>query len=173
MQTVELSNLPSVLGVLTALIAPALLISANASFVLSTSTRLANNTARARALADRLRRPRNSAAKVGAQERQRLELELKVTYRRVRLEQQALELFYAATILFVACSLVLGVEALTRSLPYWWPVALGLFGVALQLAASALLIMDVRAMARLMRSEIAAMHLEVETAIHVGRRVEV
>jgi hypothetical protein len=55
MESADLSTLPSVLGVLTALIAPALLITASASFVLSTSGRLANNMTRARAVAETLR----------------------------------------------------------------------------------------------------------------------
>jgi hypothetical protein len=163
MESADLSTLPSVLGVLTALIAPALLITASASFVLSTSGRLANNMTRARAVAETLRelQIRDGAAR-HTQAWRWLELELKVTYRRVHLEQEALALFYAATIMFVACSLVLGMEAIKAFLPYWLPVALGLCGVLLLLIASALLILDVRSMVRLMRHEVAVIRSDIE-----------
>jgi len=157
-------NLPSVLSVLTALIAPSLLITATASFVASTSTRLASNLARARAVADELQQIHRRGATAQQTETGRwLEMELQVTYRRVHLEQEALALLYGSTILFVACSLVLGMEAIEALLHYWLPVALGLCGVLLLLVASALLILDVRLMVRLLRQEAARMRTETET----------
>lgn len=150
---------------LTALIAPALLISASASFVLSTSTRLANNINRARAVADALRELQTRDGSAKRQTGQWLELELNATFRRVHLEQEALALFYAATIAFVACSLVLGMEAIKAFLPYWLPVALGMCGVVCLLVASALLILDVRSMVRLMRREVARIRSEVDARL--------
>jgi hypothetical protein len=156
-ETINLpSHLPSALQVLTALIAPALLISASASFVLSTSTRLANNANRARAIAAALKEWKHRDTARSPHEQKRLKRELRLTYHRVYLERQALALFYAATIMFVACSLVLGLEAIVRGWPYWLPVVLGLFGVVLLLIASALLIVDLRSMAKLVRHEVAA-----------------
>jgi hypothetical protein len=153
-EIVNLPNLPAVLGVLTALIAPALLISACASFIQSTYSRVALNLDRARVVAVTLQHIARADDRAG--DRQDLMRELKVTYRRVYLEQQALMLFYAATVMFVTCSLVLGLESITRFLPYWLPVCLGMLGVGLLLAASTLLMLDVRAMVKLMRREVAS-----------------
>jgi hypothetical protein len=160
-----LSNLPAVLRVLTVLIAPALMITACASFVASTSGRLGMNINRARDLAKMLRelQSRDRTAR-HTQLGGWLELELNVTYRRVRLEQQALALAYAATILFLACSFVLGMEAIEAFLHYWLPVALGMCGVLCLLVASALLILDVRLMLRLVRREVAIIRSDIEEA---------
>src|SRR5690606_10262293 len=117
---VELQSLSSILGVLTALIAPALLISASATFILSTVTRLVRNVDQMRALAQRLRRPEP----IEPAARAFLEAQLARTLQRVNLQQRALALFYAAAVIFVACSLALGMEALTQALPNWLPVVL-------------------------------------------------
>ena len=166
MDSDTLATLSSVLGVLTVLIAPALMISACATFVASTSTRLASNISRARVVADSLRdlQYREDTAR-RAEARRWLDLELKVTYRRVRLEQQALALLYAATIMFVACSLVLGLEALEAFLHYWLPVALGLCGVLCMFFAAALLIVDVRLMLNLMDHEVAMVRSDAEVRL--------
>jgi hypothetical protein len=162
-ESADLPNLRSVFAVLTALIAPSLLITATAAFVSSTSNRLASNMSRARAVADALRelQSRDATARQTPVARW-LALELMVTYRRAHLEQEALAFCYAATIMFVACSLVLGVEAISAFLPYWLPVALGLCGVLLLLIACVLLILDVRVMVRLLRREIAIIRSDIE-----------
>lgn len=161
-----LSNLPAVLRVLTVLIAPVLMITACAAFVGSTSSRLAMNINRARAVAEMLRefQTRDGIALHSRMGRW-LELELIVTYRRVRLEQHALALSYAATISFLTCSLVLGLEAMETFLHYWLPVALGMCGVLCLLVASALLIFDVRLMLNLMRSEVAMIRSYLESQL--------
>ena len=84
-----------------------------------------------------------------------------MTYRRVHLEQQALTLLYGSTIMLVACSFVLGIEAIKNVLSYWLPVALGLCGVLLMLVASALLILDVRSMVKLMHQEVAVTYSDI------------
>jgi hypothetical protein len=165
----ELSSLRSVLDVLTALIAPALLITATAAFVSSTSIRLSNNIEYARRVAQVLREVRGrDGTSRQTQTGWWLEHQLEVTYRRVRLEQEALALYYGATIMFVACSLVLGMEAMRAFLHYWLPVALGICGVLFLLAASALLILDVQLMAKLMHQELARIRSDLESQFAAG-----
>lgn len=158
MHLVELRSLTSVLGVLTALIAPALLISASGSLITSTSHRLAGNTERFRHLAERLQRIEERNDERTLARRRHLEAQLDWTYRRVLLQQRALTLFYSAAVFFVACSFALGVEAVTRELPNWMPVLLGLAGVLILLVACALLLVEARRLVAGMRQEMAALH---------------
>jgi hypothetical protein len=165
MDSASLPNLPAVLRVLTVLIAPALMISASASFVGSTSNRLAMNINRARAVAQMLRELQTRDLARRTRTGRWLELELDVTYRRVRLEQHALAVSYAGTIMFLACSLVLGLEAIEAFLHYWLPVALGMCGVLCLLVASGLLVLDVRLMLGLMRGEVAMIHADIDSQL--------
>ena len=148
----ELESLQSILGVLAALIAPALLISACGTFILSTSTRLARNVDQMREFGMRLRTCDSS--KEGVEGRAFLTRQLERMYRRVQLQQRALFLFYCAAVLFVACSLALGFEAFTHVLPNWLPVMFGLMGVVFLLAACWLLLSDTRWLVAGMREEI-------------------
>jgi hypothetical protein len=162
MEKYELNTLASVLGVLTALIAPALLVSACGTFILSTSNRLSLTTERVRVLVlqmGRLEAKERTPAR--AVELERLQLEVQLSFRRVLRQQQALALFYMATVLFVGCSLTLGMEALTAVLPPWLPVALGLAGVAVLLAACSILLLDVQWLVRGMKLEMAAVRRRV------------
>lgn len=155
-------NLSSVLAVLTALIAPALLVSACGTFISSTSTRMTLSIERVRLLVARLRELRDRELDEAAQrERDRLRREMSLTFRRVILQQRALGCFYAAAALFVACSLALGLEAVTTFVPPLMPVALGLAGVAMLLVGCALLVVDVHRLVNVMKEEITAAHEHV------------
>lgn len=153
---VELQSLSSILGVLTALIAPALLISACGTFILSTSTRLARNVDQMREFAMRLRA--GDASVGGAEGRQFLERQLERMFHRVRQQQRALSLYYWAAVLFVTCSLALGTEALLQFLPNWLPVVLGLSGVVVLLVACSLLLAETRSLVAGMSEEMRAIH---------------
>ena len=161
---IELRSLSSVLGVLTALIAPALLISASGTLITSTVQRLMSNTERFRLLAQKLRRLEGKGGAPSAPRRARLESQLEWTYRRVLLQQRALTLFYAAAVFFVACSFALGLEAVTALLPAWLPVFLGLFGVLILLVACALLLVETHRLVSGMREERSALHVDVRRA---------
>jgi hypothetical protein len=161
MQLVELSSLSAVLGVLTALIAPALLISACGNLITSTTHRLISNTERFRTLAVRIRRLDGQKGLPSMAERRELDAQLDWTYRRVLIQQRALTLFYTAAVFFVACSFALGLEAVTRALPSWLPVFLGLFGVLVLLVAVALLLVETHRLVAGMREELSALHEEV------------
>jgi hypothetical protein len=164
MEPIELRTLSAVLGVLTALIAPALLISASGTFITSTVQRLTSNTERFRLLALRLRQLEGTEGARPALRRARLESQLEWTYRRVVLQQRALTLFYTAAVFFVTCSFALGLEAVTTVVPAWLPVALGLFGVLLLLAACTLLLEDARRLVSGIRDERTTLQADVRRA---------
>jgi hypothetical protein len=151
---IELRSLSSILGVLTALIAPALLISACATFIISTSARLARNVDQMRELAMRLRNCDHTGS--GTDQRKFLHRQLERMFRRVRQQQRALALFYWAAVLFVTCSLALGTEAFTQVLPNWLPVMLGLTGVVMLLVACSLLLAETRLLVAGMTEEMQA-----------------
>jgi hypothetical protein len=152
----QLNTLSSVLAVLTALIAPALLLSACGTFISSTATRLSLNTERARTLVHQLKKMESQGEDTHrAEPRFWFERQLDLTFQRVLLEQWALGLFYSAALLFVACSLALGMEAISKVPPPALPVALGLAGVLLLLAACTLLVLDLHRLVTAMREEIA------------------
>jgi hypothetical protein len=164
MQVIEPNSLSAVLGVLTALIAPALLISASGTLINSTAQRLISNTDRFRHLALSLRRLEGQAGASSMAKRRQLDVQLEWTYRRVLLQQRALTLFYTAAVFFVACSFALGLEAMTTALPPLLPVVLGLLGVLILLVAVALLLVETYRLVAGMREELATLHAEVRRA---------
>ena len=129
MNTGELS---STLAFLTAMITPALLISASGTLVLSTSTRLGRVIDRARELERRLSEliTTEDKDKITLYKR-RLEVvfELldKVTTR-TRILQRALLVFYSSLAVFVLTSLTIGVVGLIDQYT-WLPIPVGLFGI--------------------------------------------
>src|SRR5207237_8909918 len=96
--------LTSSLAVLTAMITPAVLISASGTMILSTSTRLGRVVDRVRSLSDRLRQLANSdgSAEFFDEERAMLYDQLDKLTRRSRLLQRALTTFQLAVGVIVA-----------------------------------------------------------------------
>jgi len=123
-------NAPSsAVAVLTAMITPAVLISACGTLVLSTSTRLARVLDRVRSTAD--------SPQVG----ERLEL-IGNLVRRARLLQVSLALFYLGISSFVATSMSIGIVAAGASAWGWVPIVTALLGALMLLAGSLLLIVE-------------------------------
>src|ERR1044071_8916380 len=122
--------LTSSLAVLTAMITPAVLISASGTMILSTSTRLGRVVDRVRSLSDRLQ------AATGDETDEFYEERLAMIYgqldkltSRSRLLQRALTTFYLAVGIFVATSFAIGVVSFPSVVRIGWiPVALGLLG---------------------------------------------
>ncbi len=164
MNLVHLESLSSILGVLTSLIAPAVLISACASLIISTANRMALTTERVRLLAHELRQVDGDEEARTPARCAHLEHQMEWAFRRAVAQQRALTLFYSATAFLVACSFALGLEALTQILPNWLPVALGLCGVLLLLLACALLLVDARLLITGMRDEMAELRRESRRA---------
>ena len=150
------------LAVLTAMITPAVLISASGTMILSTSTRLGRVVDRVRELSSRLRQLARDEVTVEFLEEERAVLyqQLDMLTSRSRLLQRSLTVFYLAVGIFVAASVAIGVVAFfsARGLSAsgrgaWIPVAMGLIGAVFLFYGSMLLIFEARLALRATHSE--------------------
>jgi hypothetical protein len=140
------------LGVLTAMITPAVLISASGTLILSTSTRLGRVVDRVRSLSDRLRQlaASDDQPEFFEEERAMLYDQLDKLTSRSRLLQRALTTFYLAVGVFVATSVAIGgvafyargVSAGARGA--WIPVVMGLIGAVFLFYGSMLAVFEAR-----------------------------
>ena len=140
-----MADLSQSLEVLTAMITPAVLISASGTMILSTSTRLGRVVDRVRSLSDRLQEvsSRDSDSELFEERRAMLYDQLDKLTSRSRLLQRALTTFYLAVGVFVATSVAIGVVSFTRR-GGWIPVAMGLVGAFFLFYGSMLLVFEAR-----------------------------
>jgi hypothetical protein len=135
------------IAVLTAMITPAVLISACGSMILSTSSRLGRVVDRVRSLSDKLDEmgDRNEHD-VAAVERQKVIFDqLDKLTSRARLLQRCMVTFYLSAGMFVATSVAIGIVAFTGNPRYnLIPVAIGLTGACFLFYGSILLIFEAR-----------------------------
>ncbi|HEV7743946.1 MAG TPA: DUF2721 domain-containing protein [Pyrinomonadaceae bacterium] len=136
----------SAVAVLTAMITPAVLISACGSMILSTSSRLGRVVDRVRGLSDKLE---ELAAKKSDETKERqgvIFAQLDKLTSRARILQRSMVVFYLATGLFVATSVAIGVVAVIPSSPRYnyVPVIVGLLGACFLFYGSMLLIFEAR-----------------------------
>jgi hypothetical protein len=137
----------SAIAVLTAMITPAVLISACGSMILSTSSRLGRVVDRVRALSDRLdTMPERNDRGPSLAERQALIFQqLDKLTSRARILQRCMVTFYLSLGMFVATSVAIGVVPFTGNPRYnLVPVGLGLAGACFLFYGSVLLIMEAR-----------------------------
>jgi hypothetical protein len=137
----------SSLAVLTAMITPAVLISASGTMILSTSTRLGRVVDRVRSLSDRLEdlSHGNPARTEYIEERRAMIFDqLDKLTSRSRLLQRGLTTFYVAVAVFVATSVAIGLVAISGTRYSWIPVVLGLIGACFLFYGSMLLIFEAR-----------------------------
>jgi len=134
------------LTVLTAMITPAVLISASGTMILSTSTRLGRVVDRVRSLSDRLQELSSAQSPTDLTEERRAMLydQLDKLTSRSRLLQRALTTFYVAVGVFVATSVAIGVVSFSGARFGWVPVAMGLVGAFFLFYGSMLLIFEAR-----------------------------
>jgi hypothetical protein len=134
------------LAVLSAMITPAVLISACGTLVLSTSTRLARVIDRVRQLAQRLEDLDDHKETVRSYQDRRAALrqQMATLARRGRLLQFSLTLFYLGVAIFVSTSVAIGVVAAGWTSAVWLPVALALVGALMLLGGSLTLIGESR-----------------------------
>jgi hypothetical protein len=136
---------PDALAVLSAMITPAVLISACGSLILATSDRLSKAVTRTREVSDQLLpRAGDEENPARQEERRMLFTQLDFVTTRSRLLQRALSRLYAALAFFVGTSVAIGLVAATSSDYTIIPIALGLYGAALLLYAAFLLIRESR-----------------------------
>ena len=133
-------------AVLTSMITPAVLISACAALILSTSTRLGRVVDRVRALSDRFEEMAHKDPGEVVFLEERLELtftQLDFLTTRARYLQRAMTTFYVALGLFVATSVSIGLVGAVvgngNPSHQWVPVILGMVGAALLFVGTLLL----------------------------------
>jgi len=142
----DMDGLSSSLAVLTAMITPAVLISASGTMILSSSTRLGRVVDRTRSLSDRLQDVSSGDANIEflAERRAMLYDQLDKLTSRSRLLQRALTSFYLAVGVFVATSVAIGVVAFSGARFGWVPVVMGLIGACFLFYGSMLLVFEAR-----------------------------
>lgn len=140
--------LSSSLAVLTAMITPAVLISACGTMILSTSARLGRVVDRVRSLSDRLEElaHQSSPSKMEFHEERRSVIfeQLDKLTSRARLLQRCMVTFYMALGIFVSTSVAIGVVAVSGARYHWIPVVTGLIGACFLFYGSVLLIFEAR-----------------------------
>ena len=140
-----MTNFPDAISVLSAMITPAVLISACGSLILATSDRLSKAVSRTRDISIQLGPLAASGhSQEVEEERRMLFVQLDYVTTRSRLLQRALSRLYAALAFFVGTSVSIGLVAITSSDYKIIPIALGLIGAALLLYAAFLLIRESR-----------------------------
>jgi hypothetical protein len=139
-----MSTLPDAHAVLSAMITPAVLISASASLIMATSGRLVRAV-------DRTRETSVRFAELAAAKDAKLQEEQRVLFNlldhnttRCRLLQRALAHLYRGLGAFIATSVAIGVVAATGRAYTWLPIVAGLAGAGMLLYASALLVRESR-----------------------------
>jgi hypothetical protein len=136
--------MPTGLEILSAMITPAVLISASGTLVLSTSVRLARVVDRVRTLSGTLEDIFNSPQDdlVDAK-RAEIEQQLQYQTRRGRLIQRALTAFYVALCVFVGTTISTAISAYAQAVA-WAPTALGIFGMLMMFYGCVLLVRETR-----------------------------
>lgn len=134
------------LAVLTAMITPAVLISACASLLLSTSTRLGRVVDRVRVLVAKFEELERDTAPDPLRPDRRVLIfgQLQRQSGRARLLQRAMAVLYMALGAFVLCSVAIAVLAVVARNFTWTGVALGIVGALFMLYGSALLVIESR-----------------------------
>lgn len=141
-----MEGLSSALAVLTAMITPAVLISACGTMILSTSARLGRVVDRVRALSDKLEEFAHIEGDVELLDERRavIFLQLDRLTSRARILQRAMTTFYVALGIFVSTSVAIGIVAVTSTRHSWIPVVVALLGAACLFYGSMLLIFEAR-----------------------------
>jgi len=142
----RLESPQNALSVLTAMITPAVLISACGALIFSTSSRLGRVIDRVRVLSDRFQELAAHPEKDEMSEERRMLIftQLDRQTSRARLIQRAMVAFYSALGVFVATSVAIAlISALARNYT-WIAVVLGLIGGLFMLYGSMLLIVESR-----------------------------
>lgn len=151
------------LSLLSAMITPAVLISACGTLVFSTSTRLARVVDRVRQLSAEAAELATASENEFTQERVlQMEVQLGLYARRSRLVQGALTAFYVALGLFVAATVAIGLTAFVSHVA-WAPSTLGVLGTLVLFAGSVMLISETRL-------ALASLEHEMETTIRLFDR---
>jgi hypothetical protein len=158
--------LSSAVAVLSAMITPAVLISACGTLVLSTSTRLGRVVDRVRDLSDRFGKlAEGECSELQTGQRSMILNQLGLLTRRAELLQRSLTLLYLAIGVFVSTVVAIGITGEARVYRFGSAaVILGLIGSCCLCYGSALLILEAR-------MAVAATKREMDFVWHLSRRL--
>lgn len=137
-------DLATVLGVLSAMITPAVLILASGSLILTTSNRLTRVVDRVREMVVDIEALDAAPTEHAEEKRTLLFAQLDRSTRRARLLQHAMTRLYSALAIFIATSVSIGAVALSGLHVGGLPLVLGFFGAGLMFWASIILIFESR-----------------------------
>ena len=142
----RLESPQNAIAVLTAMITPAVLISACGALIFSTSTRLGRVIDRVRVLSDRFQELAKHPEKDEMFEERRVLIftQLDRQTSRARLIQRAMTAYYTALGIFVASTVTIAIVSAAARNYTWIAVALGLVGGLFMLYGSMLLIVESR-----------------------------
>ena len=147
------SESQAALALLSAMITPAVLISACGLLILSTSARLARVMDRVRLLGRGLETLVEEQARAFAEERRReLERQIALQSRRGRLIQRSLTSFYVALCTFVGTTIAIGLTTYV-SVAAWLPAGLGMLGTLFLFYGCVLLVGEARLALRSIEDE--------------------
>src|SRR5215212_5702534 len=138
--------LSSSIAVLTAMITPAVLISACGTMILSTSARLGRVVDRVRSLSDKLEELAHAEKEIEllTERREVIFNQLDRLTSRARILQRAMTVFYLALGIFVSTSVAIGIVAVSSIRYSWLPVVVALLGASCLFYGSMLLIFEAR-----------------------------
>lgn len=159
-----MDNLSMSLAVLSAMITPAVLISACGSLLLTTSQRLSRVIDRTRKIADLLEALAGDpeGEPLRGERRQLLLEQLGTAAHRARLLQRAISCLYLTLSVFVGTSVAIGIVSVGGYAYTWLPIVLGIAGAAMLFAGSLLLIAETRLALR-------AVNREMDFVLRFGR----
>ncbi|MGE0130667.1 MAG: DUF2721 domain-containing protein [Blastocatellales bacterium] len=141
------------LNVLSAMITPAVLISACAALIFSTSTRLSRVVDRVRDLAQTIERlSKDEAIDFPDDRRAEVDRQIAIHAIRSRLIQRSLTSFYVSLSLFVAATAAIGFVAVFNRAA-WLPNVLGIIGTVFLFYGCVMLIAETRLALRSVKSE--------------------
>lgn len=158
-------TLSSALAVLTAMITPALLISATGTFILSTSNRLGRCVDRMRGITTILEEDRQAetAHHLSEERKSFLMSQIDLMTQRARILARVLVFLYVASGIFMATSVSIALASTTMEQWSWLALILGISGAVCQFVASIMLIQE----ARLSRVNLEG---EVDYVVKLARR---
>ena len=158
-----MDTFPTTVDVLTAMITPAVLISASGALILSTSLRLGRVVDRVRTLSDRFEELAHSEANVEllGERRDLIFDQLDKLTSRARLLQRSITALYSSLGILVGTSVTIGLVAVAGRYQ-WIPVVLTLIGIGFLFYASILLILEARL-------ALAGVHAEMDFLWRLGQ----
>jgi hypothetical protein len=151
--TMRFDDPAMILAILSAMLTPAILISACATLSISTSTRLIRTLERVRELTRLIESYMGGKDTLSNERLTMLFRQLELVVRRARLLQRALSLLYLTLAMFVATSIAIGAVQLVNTNYNWLPLVLAMIGALLFLFTCALLISETRIALATVRQE--------------------